>query len=197
MDRALGIGGDGRRLGDRRIWWHASVSCRLCSGWTPPTPALKRLCTVGQLAGAALALGIGRIPWTTAGSGDRLGRLSVVCLGGAGLPAIPVGRAAARGRPSGGARQPAPPALPHAGVPAAIRVRDRQARLGRHDLAQPARVLLPPGDAALAHAHRLVCAPPAPTRAEGRDGVDSLRRVRDTLSGVRTSPVAPAGVCRS
>ena len=128
IDRAISIGRDGRRIDQRRIWWRRF---RLVPSllWLDASDAgLKRLCTVGQLAGAALALGIGG-PWRTAGGGDRLGRLSVVCLGGARLPAVPVGRAAPRGWPAGGARQTAPPAHPHAGVPAAIRVRARQARL--------------------------------------------------------------------
>ena len=60
MDRALGIGGDGRRLGDRRIWWRRFQLLPSLLWLDASDPALKRLCTVGQLAGAALALGIGR-----------------------------------------------------------------------------------------------------------------------------------------
>ena len=79
IDRAISTGADGRRIEQRRLWWRRF---RLVPSllWLDASDAgLKRLCSVGQLAGAALALGIG-------------GRLAAATAWGAYLSFVSVGR---------------------------------------------------------------------------------------------------------
>ena len=59
IDQALGVGRDGRRLERRRLWWQRFRLVPSLLWLDASDAALKRLCTVGQVAGAALALGIG------------------------------------------------------------------------------------------------------------------------------------------
>ena len=59
LDRAVSIGRDGRRLDRRRTWWRRMHLVPSLLWLDASDAGLKRLCTVGQLAGAALALRIG------------------------------------------------------------------------------------------------------------------------------------------
>jgi predicted DCC family thiol-disulfide oxidoreductase YuxK len=59
IDRALSVGRDGRRLDQRRLWWRRFQLVPSLLWLDASDAGLKRLCTIGQIAGAALALGIG------------------------------------------------------------------------------------------------------------------------------------------
>ncbi len=116
---------------------------------------------------------------------DRMGVVPLARRRGPGLPVVPVGRAAARDGP---ARSPVCPehhaaAIPElltiaitvvsavvAAVSPHIRLRVRQAHVGRSDVAQPQRAGLPLLDAAAAHLDCVVCEPQPPmAQARVRD----------------------------
>ena len=59
IDRAVGTGTDGRGIEGRRVWWRRFRLVPSLLWLDASDSGLKRLCTVGQIAGAALALGIG------------------------------------------------------------------------------------------------------------------------------------------
>jgi hypothetical protein len=79
IDRAVGAVADGRRIDQRRLWWRRFRLVPSLLWFDASDAGLKRLCTVGQLAGAALALGIGR-------------RLAAAIAWGAYLSFVSVGR---------------------------------------------------------------------------------------------------------
>ena len=190
IDRAVSAVADDQGVRHRWSWWQRF---RLVPSllWLDASDAgLKRLCTAGQIAGAALAFGIG-------------GRLAAATAWGAYLSFVSVGRdflrfqwdvllleaglQAALGRPR---------RLLSRLLAFRLQLESGIAKLASRDphLARSERVLSPSGDAAVAHAARLVCAPPAATVTEGRDGDDSRRRVRGAVAGVRSPAAAPACV---
>ena len=180
IDRALRTDGDQDGPDHRRVWWQRF---RLMPSllWLDASDAgLRRLCTIGEIAGAALALGLGgrlgrRLMAATAwaaylrssrSDGTSCGSSGTCCCSRLDCRQCSADHAAC----SPGCWRSA--CSSSQGWPSSLR---------RYHLAQPQRVFLPPGDAAVAHAHRLVCAPSAARAAEGRHGVDSPGRVRGAL----------------
>ena len=79
IDRAIRTGADGRRIDRRRLWWRRFRIVPSLLWLDASDAGLKRLCTAGQSAGAALALGLG-------------GRLAAATAWGAYLSFVSVGR---------------------------------------------------------------------------------------------------------
>ncbi len=79
IDRAVSAVADDQGVDHRRIWWRRFRLVPSLLWLDASDSGLKRLCTVGQISGAALALGIG-------------GRLAAACAWGAYLSFVSVGR---------------------------------------------------------------------------------------------------------
>ena len=106
--------------------------------WLDPSDAgLLRLCRVGQLAGVALAFDIAPRASAAVAWGAYLSFVSI----GRDVSAVPVGRAAARGRPARDARTTPQAADAPARVSAcSFESGHGQARVARSDLARPQRL---------------------------------------------------------